>query len=410
MLSLAGGRILAALLSWIWLVVAARHLTVEEFGNLALLLAIGAVVSVVGDLGLPLVLMKHVTEDQRTAWTALTVTVRKRLVAGAVASALATAAFAATSAPGGSLLLPAVYAVSIVSTTVHTSVSAALRAVGSARAEAVNEAVSRLGVLVLGSFLLVRGGGLLAAVATYAVADLASAAVLGLTAHRRLAGGTAPVDREQFAIGRTGPLAVGSILGALYNRLDVWLLAVLGGAQSVAVYAASYRLLDGLLLPAGAASALVVPRTASAGVRQRNEVIHRSLRTLMLVVLPAALVLAVFAAPVLAKTFGPAYRGGEGILAILLLSAAPAVAVLLLAPVAALAHPRAFLRIVVASLALNGMANLSLIPTLGAAGAAWATVISQALLATLLWRTVHSETGMRLVQSEPELERAPSPA
>lgn len=390
--SLAGGRIAAALLSWIWLVVAARHLTVRDFGDLALLLAIGAIVTVVGDLGLPLVLMKQASEDPSTAWTALALTVRKRLVAGVVATGVLMAAYTASTSRH-LILLPAIFGISLVSTTIHSSVTAVLRAVGSARVEAANEVVSRVAVLVLGSYLLSRGAGLVAAVTTYALADLGSAVVLSVIAWRRLAHSANPVDRDEFAVRRNAPLALSGVLSVLYNRMDVWLLAVLAGGNSVAIYAASYRLLDGLLLPAGAVSALVIPRTASLDDSERDRVLSRFLRLLLLAVIPASVALAAFAGPVLARTFGPEYREGAAVLASLLLSSIPGVVVLLLAPLAALAQRRVFLRIVLASVALNGLANLVLIPAWGPVGAAWATVGSQCILAGLLWRVIHGDPG-----------------
>ncbi|MDQ4098526.1 MAG: oligosaccharide flippase family protein [Actinomycetota bacterium] len=378
--SLAAGRVGAAILSWVWLLLVARILPVDDFGVLALLLAIGSIVSVVADLGLPLVLMQEASQRPGAVWTALVITTRKRLVAGVVASGLVVAAFS-VSAPGRGLAFPAVYSVSIIATTVYTSVAAALRAIGSARVEAANELASRLFVLVVGGTMLVSGRGLLAAVAAYAMADLGSALLLWKVAHRQLAHRREDVDGNRFAIPRTAPLAAGGILGTLYNRVDIWLLALMASNTSVAIYAAAYRILDGLLLPSSALSSLVVPRTAKMSVTGRKPVVGRLIRRSLLLLAPVAFGIALLSGPILQTAFGADYAASAPVLATLMLSALPGAAIFVLAPIAALADRFAFLRAVVVALVVNVGANVVLIPAHGVVGAALATVLSQ----TILW-------------------------
>ena len=62
---LAGGRLVAAVLSFAWLGVAARELTVGEFADFALLLSVGAMVGVVADWGWPILLNEAVAADPR---------------------------------------------------------------------------------------------------------------------------------------------------------------------------------------------------------------------------------------------------------------------------------------------------------------------------------------------------------
>src|SRR5262245_46419949 len=65
------GRLAPAGTSALWFVVAARHLSVQEFGGLALLLSIGMMTAYVGDLGLSNLLTHVVAESPEAARSAV---------------------------------------------------------------------------------------------------------------------------------------------------------------------------------------------------------------------------------------------------------------------------------------------------------------------------------------------------
>ena len=113
------------------------------------------------------------------------------------------------------------------------------------RPEALNEVISRVGVLVLGWLVLSNGGGLLAAVVVYAVADLSSLVVLSYVARRSVAPTNDGIDLASLRIRANLHLTTGRVLGAAYARLDTWLMALLRGPADTALYGAPYRLLEG---------------------------------------------------------------------------------------------------------------------------------------------------------------------
>lgn len=379
---LAGGRLAAALLSWLWLILAARQLSLAEFGDLALLLALGSIFSVIADLGLPLIVMQQSAKQPDVAFSAALLAVRRRLPAALAASAVVVGAFAIT-ASRPSIFVPAIFGVSIVSTAVYTSVTAALRGVGRPRAEAINDITARLFVLVVGGYWVSRGGGIFAAVVIYAAADLASAVALSMLARRQLSS-KLEASAAAFSLRANAPLAVAGVLGSVYYRIDVWLLAAMSGSRTVALYTAAYRLLDGLLIPAGALSALMVPLTARLRSAARLVLIDRLARSAMVLAALVSVIGILSAEPIITRTFGADYNDAAGALKVLLLGLVPGVAILVIAPVAALADRRAFVRMVSVSLVLNIVANVALIPTHGAVGAACATLLSQAVLAVNL--------------------------
>lgn len=378
---LTGGRAAAAALSFVWLAVAARYLSVPEFADLALVLSVGAIMSVVADSGLPLMLNEALAADPARGRATLLLVIRRRMLL-AVGATLAMAVFYLLAATDGNPVVPAVFALSMFASALHTSCAAGLRGAVSVVPDAVNEVASRALVLVAGVVLLVNGGGLVAAVATYAAADMASAVVLGVVAWRRLSPDQ-PADRRRFGIRRVLPLGLAAVAGVLYYRVDLWLLAILSDAAEVATYSVSYRWIDFLIMPAGALAVVMVGSTAKEDHGVAVAKADRMARLLCLGLLPAVVVLVAIPGPLLRVAFGAAYGSGSDVLRILAFAVPPSVAALAWAPLVALRH-KGLLSITLGCLAANVALNLVLIPQIGAAGAAVATVIGQLGFATLL--------------------------
>lgn len=380
---LTGGRAGAALVSAVWLVVAARLLPIRQFGDLALLLALGAIFSTPADLGLPVVLADVVARDEASARAAVALVLRRRLPASAVAAVGIGIAYELTS-PNPSVWVPVVFAVSVLATPVYNSCNAALRGAGAVAPEALNELLSRLFVLAVGGGWLAAGGGLLAAVTAYAVADAISAAVVWRYAHGRLGRDGGALDPAPFALAGIAPLAVSQVAAVLYARVDVWVVGVARGSRDVALYAAAYRFLDGLLLPIGSLALLAVPHLASlTGDRWRAAFVRILQRGLALVV-PVALVVALTARPLMTHVFGARFGPAAHALSILMIAAPFAAVTMVLVPTAAVRARGRLLVSVSLALVANLAANIVVVPRYGIDGAAAVTAVSEALLAALL--------------------------
>lgn len=407
--TLAGGRVAAAAISAAWLLVAARRLPMVTYGDLLLLLGLGLLLFVVNDFGLPLALTDTVARQPNVARSALVAVLARRLGLGFLSAVLVVLAYVAASG-SPDLVAAGVFCVSVLATAVYSTAAAVFRASGRVRAEATNEVVSRVFVIVAGSWWLTHGGGLRAAVAVYAIADLTSAVVLTAMALRATAGAVEPVDTGRFALGHMAPVAVATGLGVLYFRVDLWLLALLRGAGDVARYGSAYRVLDGLLLIATAVAALSVTAVVRADAGQQRRVIGRLVKLSLLVTAPFAAIGVVFARPVMGVLFGAQYGQAAGLLRLLLLAAVPSAVVIVVAPLAFLrgraAAVRGFLVMLVADVGLN----LALIPAMGPMGSALATLVCQVVLAGWLWWSVLRWSALPAGSGpvDPEAELAPS--
>lgn len=375
---IGGGRLAAALVSAIWLIVAARHLSVSAFGDLAVLLAIQSIVSVIADLGYPLVLSAEVAAAGRINAGTVRVVIVQRLQVGLIAALLGSAAYLVV-ASGRQIPVVVCFSVSLLSTLVYSSLSAAMRGLHVFRFEAANELVSRSFVLVAGWVILTLGGGLVGAVAVYAVADFGSMVVLSAIARRHVVTGDDGIDHDRLRMRRNVHLSVGRGLMALYSKADTWLVALIDGSRGAALYGTPYRLLDGFLLVPRSIGAVAVPHFA----RQRSH--QTSIRRVAMVSAALAglfaIPVALFSEPILVALFGERYAPAASTLSLLAVSAIPGAVVLAVLPHLGLREPRVVMGLLAGTLAVNVVGNVVAITIFGPVGAAGVNLITQTLLA-----------------------------
>ena len=380
---IAGGRIVAAGLSALWLVVAARELTLDEFSDLALVLALGSALFFLTDAGYSNLLSAHVARVGSVQRRAVLSTIDRR-VRGSFLALLILVPGYLVAANDANPVIPLLFLGSLIGNAIHGSVVAAFRSIGLSRAEAANESLSRGFLLVAGFLLLRNGGGVETAVVLYSVTDLLSAAVISVLGFRWMRTHPAPAEPLPDLHWRTAlPIAIGSGFTTIYGRIDTWLVALLAPAGVSGLYAACYRITETLRLPAQAAGAVTLAdanREGEGGVALAR---RRAIRYLGLTAVPAA-ILFVGAEPILRLLFGADFAPAAPILRVLALSSLASAVVSVLGPTVAVRTGFRFAVTVGVVTGLNLALNVVLIPHLGGTGAAWANVASEGVLAGLL--------------------------
>ncbi len=384
---LAGARMTATGISAVWMVVLARQLPVRAFGDLVLLLGLGLLFLVINDFGLPLALTDAVAARPETARDVITRALHRRLSLGTLSASLVAAAYL-VSASDRNPIVPLVYAVSMLATTIHTTAAAYFRGRSSVRAESINEVVSRTIVLLGGGWWLLHGGGVVSAVAMYALVDTGSALVLGGLAWKATAGASEPADHGTLSLRKVAPVALAASVGVIYYRVDLWLVALRLGPRDVALYGSAYRVVEGLLLGASAVAAMSVPYLAKVAPDERMRRLGRLVVLGLVMTMPLAVGVAAAGGWGMRLVFGAPYASSGGVLRILVLAIVPSVVVTILGPVAFLRGRTRAATAFATVLVLNIVLNVALLPVLGVQAAAWATLLCQMLLAGLLWRSM----------------------
>jgi O-antigen/teichoic acid export membrane protein len=383
---LGAARALAGVITTVWLGIAAHSLTVKQFGVLTLVLSLGSLVSLLTDLGVPLALSKVSCDNERLDRTAVYGAIGRRITAGWLAAVLLIALWA-NSGHAARWWLAGVYGVSVVVTTISGSALAALRGRAIGVVEAGYELGSQVFLLIAG--LIAVSAGLQAAgvIVAYALTDTLASILVPVFARRYLKITLDPDQamRDELSLAKTLPLVTADVLGNAYERIDIWLLALLEGTTSVAFYVAAYKLYDSILLPAKAIASSAIAAAGRDILHDGRTVARRLAARSMAITAPLSILLALIAPQILKIGFGNHYGKDPPTLYFLLIAAVPSSALVVITPIILLCRRRFVIWWTAAGLVANIVANLILIPSVGIRGAAAAFLITECGLVVAFW-------------------------
>lgn len=175
---------------------------------------------------------------------------------------------------------------------------------------------------------------------------------------------------------------------SIYNDIDKTMLARLGTLAATGVYAAAYRLIDVAFVPVSSLMAAAYPRFFRKGADSASATVAYAKRLLVWSVTYAfvAFLLLVVCAPVVPRILGDGYANSVEALRWLALLPVLKAGHYLFADAltgAGFQGLRTLLQIIVA--VFNVLINLWLIPAYSWRGAAWSSLMSDGMLALLMW-------------------------
>ena len=184
-----------------------------------------------------------------------------------------------------------------------------------------------------------------------------------------------PLIRDAVSIG------VVSMIGYLHFKGDAILLSLLKPAEDVGIYVVAYRFIDHSFLLPGLFVASVFPiltRALHTAEGNADEIINRTFQVLLLGAVSLVVLLVTLAEPLVHLIATEEFDAAIGTLRLLSLALLPAfVAPVFYNALIAVNRQRALISLGAASVALNVALNLVLIPPYSYNGAAIATVVSE---------------------------------
>jgi O-antigen/teichoic acid export membrane protein len=395
------GQVLSRLAALALLMFLSRQLSVEQFGGVMILMAALAIAEIVCAAGLDRVAARGLARDAVGGWDQLPGLVGLASTLGALVAALLLSAAWLMQLRGVSAACLLLIAASIVVVAANAVIDGALQgaqrmapsACGVALASTVWLCATVTAMLLARPDLNVVFAALLLGqvVRLVYMVHVTPAAWSQL---RLLPPGSYALLKE------AAPYALAAILGTMLLRQDMLLLGWMRGEQQAALYGSAFRFVE-LGLFTGMVG-LVSLGPALARLHDDSVQLRRAYLSALGVASAAAVAAAVLlyslAEPLLTLVFSAKYAEAAPVLRLLAFAVAayllhlPAMAVLLYARSA-----RGLLGVSAVTTGLSLLLNLSLIPALGAHGAAIAAVASIAagasLAAALVWRMTRTPAG-----------------
>jgi O-antigen/teichoic acid export membrane protein len=361
-------------------VAAARTLTPEDFGVMALAMTTGWLLGVASDAGLPMFVATRIAQAHAVgaATRPLVQIIMRRRAQLALAAGTSGLLLAVTLTPSTQLLPFMLIVVHQVFGAMLETVAHVYRGLGRTDIESTLSLAHR-GAIALGALAVLAVQPSLLALSL----ALSLPPVVTFVISRRIAE-RVTTDGPSFPLGwsrfrqQVAPLGAGVLISALYFRIDVYFLERLHGVEAVGVYNAAFRLVDAVRLFPAAGLAVVYPKLCAATTLQ--PLLHVSLLLFTAGTVVAAVLFTV-ASPLLVLIYGGSFEGGGPALQVLSLSV-PFFFVnyALTHQLIAWDRQHAYLRVAVTALATNVVFNSVLIPSGAMTGAAYSTLITEAVV------------------------------
>jgi O-antigen/teichoic acid export membrane protein len=379
--------------SFVLVVIIARGLGAEEYGYFNFAVSFVPIFLFLGTLGVDVEVFRAIARDRDRLSRVFASGLVLRAIFGAVALLL--------SAAIGFFILDqkeAVIALTVVGTALFLDeisrfVGTVFKAFERMRFHAFVVLVNRVLSTALAGAALAAGGGLTLIAASYLVGSIGALAFAWFALKKFFP----PIQFSQVSRDEMKTLlrhgvhiGVASTVNMLTFRLDAVLLQILRGPIAVAMYGIAYRFFESFLFVAWSLSNVALPRIArSDGGRTATDPFQMALGLVLMVYVPIA-VGALFTADwIVTKLFSE--RFAPAATAVMWLTGALVfygIAYLARTASIALGRRRGIAQIAVATLVLNLVANVALIPEYGfmaAAAVTFATEVVDALLLTALF-------------------------
>ena len=380
----------SAALLLVLLMIAGHFLDAADYGRFGFALALTTIFETIMDLGLSQVTARAVARQQDTAAQLFRHVLGLKLVW--VAGALVLLVVIAPILRSDPAVIRLCYLLGI-SAAVRSYLLTArglLQGLSRFDLEAVAVVTDRLLLLVLGAAALWAGYGLTGLALAFVAARLLMLFVVGAVL-RPLVGVVRPqFDREAWRGLQASALPLGFFMLALnmYTYIDTVILGIMRSDAETGWYAASYRIYEGLTYAPSVLAAVLTPRLSSLFVQDRRG--HRGLLVRGLAASAALGILlggiAVWAAPLIVSTlFGQSYAPAAAPLRVLAGGSVLVFSTWILhaAAISINLDRRLFVTTAI-GLSVNVALNILFIPRWGIRGAAWATVLAEAVTVVVL--------------------------
>lgn len=374
------------LVSYLVIVILARHLSKNDIGAFFLAATLASIAALFTELGTTPYLTRRIAAEPENAGKALSEVISVRLPL-LFLGCLGLNGLVALAYPDilQAVLLSTVY---VYSASLYASFSAVFLGRRKVAYRTVTDIASQCVLLVL-VYLAVRfAADLDVVLSCYIVANLVLLASGAFLVYSRIS--RFGLVWDPVALGRVvraaAPLFVLILLSVLLFKVDTLMLGAMSSLQAVATYEAAYKFLEVSQIVVRPVPMIFLPLCARLVARHQwsmlNGIIGKVLVGAGLSGLVLGLAVGVWAVSIIDVVFGAEYASSASILQVLFLSL-PAVYLAFVGSALAngLYLEHRLIRVTFVCLIVNIILNLIAIPLWGALGAAWTTLITEVLLA-----------------------------
>lgn len=394
-------------LTLVFYIILARVLGPEEYGIFAAATALGGILSVFIQFGLPALLVREVAINPNKGKQSTVTFLLLEGISSLVVLLFLLPLTKALNFQGTGIIVCYLVVLSGVCRSAKQTLRSVLRGLGEFGKETIAVTIERTLTYSLAAFVLFGSENLVWILATIVVVRAID--IFGLLIYLSKKLGIYFQIRFNHlwqSLQMAYPFAIFGVLWILYYQLDLLMLQSLATSEETGLYGAAYRIIEIFSALPRVIFYVALTRFAQCYAKEPerlSEEIYKSTRLLLVVMLPVLLGAELFQTSIIQMLYGEAFTGAIAPLAILLPSLAVKMfGTLIISLLQATKQENYLPPLLLSTVVVNVLANAILIPNLGALGAAIATLLSEIMLvitgSILVIRMNYQPLGQRICQ------------
>ncbi len=376
---------------------AARILGVEEFGLYAFVFSFVALFGILANLGLDHLNLRDVAQDYKRAGEILGVTLSLKIFLSIIAILAACISIIILGYDERTVFLVFLAAFIIVLDNISAIFRTMFIAFEKMHLELIVNFVSKTLFLVGGLTALFSGYGVIGLIITAILAGISNLLLSVYFCSRKIVKPKiiVSVNKSKNMLLKALPFSFIGIFMIIYAKIDILMLSYMQGNIAVGLYDSAVRLVDSLAIIVTSFSTAIFPVMSRIQVQAKESIpsiVEKSLKFILAIILPIAFGTSILAQQIITFFFGVDFAPAAIALQILIWYAVfNFTALIIYLQLYSMNKEKLVFKIVAASLLINIILNVYLIPIYSFVGAAFSTLFSQAFLLVALYYYLKKE-------------------
>lgn len=316
-------QIIASVCGFIWTIVIARYLGVNDYGILGFAISFSGILTILNDLGVSTYIIRHISTDYDSANKYLGNSIPLKSIFSAFNFGLSLIILILMKCNPITIEITLLFTIEAIIKSFYGLFASTFQAFEEGKYQGIGNTIMNLLLLIFIFLVIFTNTGLFGITFAYVVANVIALIYIFWALQKHITKVNIQFDKEFYKkISMASiPFALGSLLYSLYYSIDVIMLTNMVGDYATGIYNASYKLISVLTLFYGIYGAVIFPVMSRMFKNDKKLLIvsfEKSVKYLMLIMIPIAVATQFYSADIITLFFGEKYIESAASLSILI--------------------------------------------------------------------------------------------
>jgi O-antigen/teichoic acid export membrane protein len=316
-------QIIASVCGFIWTILMARYLGVERYGIFGFATSFTAILVIIVDLGISTHIVRHIATDYDSAPKYLGNAIPLKVLFSIACTIITLIALIIMNVNELVIKVTLLFTLEMIIKSYVNLFNGSFQAFEEGKYQGIGNTILHLILLVFILIAIFTDLGLYGIAVSYILAN----AIAFIYEYYML---TKHVTKPKYELDKefckkitllSVPFAVTGLLYTIYYSIDIVMLTKMVGSYATGIYNATYKLISVLTLFYSVYTAVIFPVMSRYYKNDESLLLisfEKSIKYLMLVIIPLAVATAFYSAEVMHLIYGQSYKGGASVLSILI--------------------------------------------------------------------------------------------